>query len=83
MDRGLRVKLALDDSGTVGGMVQYLPIEQSFVEGKDLYFVLCIWVHGYKQGRGNYQKRGMGKAMLDAAEIDDKLLSTGPPLTYE
>ena len=25
--RGLRVKLALDDKGQVGGMIQYVPIE--------------------------------------------------------
>jgi len=72
-DRGLRVKLALDDRGEVGGMVQYVPIELSpGAEGKDLYFVLCIWVHGHKKGRGNFQKRGMGKALLRAAEEDVK-----------
>ena len=73
-DRGLRVKLALDDQGQVGGMIQYVPIEESFAEGRDLYFVNCIWVHGYKKGRGNYQKRGMGKALLRAAEADAKTL---------
>ena len=26
-ERGLRVKLALDDAGQVGGMIQYVPIE--------------------------------------------------------
>jgi len=70
-DRGLRVKLALDDRGEVGGMIQYVPIELSpGAEGKDLYFVLCIWVHGHKKGRGNFQKKGMGKALLRAAEED-------------
>jgi len=69
-DKGLRVKLALDDNGVVGGMIQYLPIEESFVEGRGLYFVLCIWVHGSKRGRGNFQKKGMGKALLEAAEKD-------------
>jgi GNAT superfamily N-acetyltransferase len=69
-DRGLRVKLALDDKGVVGGMIQYVPIEKSLVDGHDLYFVLCIWVHGHKQGRGNFQKRGMGTALLEAAEKD-------------
>ena len=59
--RGLRVKLALDDAGTVGGMIQYLPIEESFASGKDLYFILCIWVHGYKQGRGNFRKTRNGQ----------------------
>jgi len=69
-DKGLCVKLAQDDDGKVGGMIQYIPIEQSFVEGKNLYFVLCIWIHGYKKGRGNFQKRGMGKALLKAAVED-------------
>ncbi len=74
-DRGLRVKLAEDDSGTIAGMIQYLPIEHSIAEGQDLYFVLCIWVHGHKQGPGNLQKRGMGKALLQAAEADVRDLS--------
>lgn len=73
-DKGLRVKLALDDKGEVGGMIQYLPIEHSHVEGKDLYFINCIWVHGHKKGRGNFQKKGMGKALLEAAEADVKTL---------
>ncbi len=73
-DRGLRVKLALDDQGQVGGMIQYVPIEESFAESRDLYFVNCIWVHGYRKGRGNFQKRGMGKALLRAAEADAKEL---------
>jgi len=68
--RGLRVKLALDDMGTVGGMIQYAPIEHAFVEGKDLYFIYCIWVHGYKKGRGDFQRQGMGKALLAVAEND-------------
>jgi N-acetylglutamate synthase-like GNAT family acetyltransferase len=73
-DRGLNVKLAEDDSGTIGGMIQYVPVEQSIIDGKDLYFIYCIWVHGHKQGRGNLQKRGMGKALLNAAEADAKAL---------
>ncbi len=67
---GLRVKLVKDDAGTVGGMIQYGPIENVPVEGRDLYYVYCIWVHGYAKGRGNFQKRGMGKALLQAAEDD-------------
>jgi len=69
-DKGLRVKFALDDNNVVGGMIQYVPIEHSMVEGENLYVVLCIWVHGHKQGRGDYRKRGMGKALLQAAEED-------------
>ncbi len=75
-NKGLRVKLALDDSGEVGGMIQYIPIEHSFAEGKALYFINCIWVHGHKQGRGNFQKRGLGKALLQAAENDVKAIGT-------
>lgn len=73
-DQGLRVKLAQDDNGVVGGMIQYFPIEHSWVEGKDLYFISCVWVHSYKQGRGDFRGRGMGKAMLKAAEEDAKQL---------
>ena len=68
--QGLRVKLALDDAGTVAGMIQYLPIEHSDVRGRGLYFIYCIWVHGHPKGRGNFQKRGMGTALLEAAEED-------------
>jgi N-acetylglutamate synthase-like GNAT family acetyltransferase len=67
---GLGVKLALHDSGQVGGMIQYLPVEHSTVEGKDLYMIQCIWVHGHKKGRGNFQGKGMGKALLHSAEED-------------
>jgi len=73
-DKGLRVKLAQDDKGEIGGMIQYVPSELSFVEGTDLYVILCIWVHGHKQGRGNMQKKGMGKALLKAAEEDVQTL---------
>ena len=69
-DKGLRVKLAVDDDKACG-MIQYIPVEYSFIEGNDLYFITCIWVHGYrKQGVGNYQKRGIGKSLLRAAEED-------------
>ena len=64
-ERGLRVKLARDDKGEVGGMIQYAPIEETHVLGKDLYFAYCIWVHGYDEGRGNFQKKGMGKRGIE------------------
>lgn len=73
-EKGLRVKLAMDENEKVGGMIEYMPIEYAFAEGADLYFINCIWVHGYKKGRGNFQKRGMGKALLKAAEEDVKSL---------
>ena len=72
--RGLRAKLAVDDQGTVGGMIQYLPIEQSSARGRGLYFIQCIWVHGHKEGRGDFRGRGMGSALLAAAEADARAL---------
>ncbi len=73
-ERGLRVKLARDERGEIGGMIQYLPIKHSAAEGRDLYFIQCIWVHGHKKGRGDFRKRGMGKALLAAAEEDARAL---------
>ena len=71
-DKGLGVKLAIDDGGDVAGMIQYVPIELSFAEGKDLYFINCIWVHGHREGRGDFQKKGFGTALLQTAESDVK-----------
>ncbi|OGU55804.1 MAG: hypothetical protein A2V66_01315 [Ignavibacteria bacterium RBG_13_36_8] len=73
-DKGLRVKIAVEDD-KVCGMIQYLPIENSFIEGRDLYFIKCIWVHGYKQGIGNFQKKGIGTALLKTAEEDVRSLN--------
>lgn len=70
LQRGLRAKIALDDNGLEGGMIQYGPIEYSMVAGTGLYFIYCIHVHGYKQGRGDFRGRGMGQALLRAAEED-------------
>jgi len=69
-EKGLRVKLALDENGEAGGMIQYIPIEESFADGRDLYFIQCIWVHKHAEGRGDFTHRGMGTALLDAAERD-------------
>jgi GNAT superfamily N-acetyltransferase len=66
--------MSRDDVGSIGGMIQYLPVEHSWIEGEDIYFILCIWVHGYKEGRGDFRKRGMGKALLKAAEEDAREL---------
>ncbi len=71
-EKGLGVKLAVDDNKTAIGMIQYMPIEYSNAEGKDLYFIDCIWVHGYNEGIGNHQKKGVGIALLQAAEEDAK-----------
>jgi hypothetical protein len=81
-DKGLKVKFALDDNNVIGGMIQYLPVEHSIFEGENLFAVLCIWVHGHKQGRGDYRNRGMGKALLKAAEDDSRQLGANGLATW-
>lgn len=67
-DKGLFVKLAITDDNVPYGMIQCVPIDYSPAIGRNLYFVDCIWVHGYKEGIGNHQKTGTGIALLKAAE---------------
>ncbi len=69
-ERGLRVKLALDAEGRVGGMIQYLPIEHAPALGHGLEFVLCVGVRGRPRDGTSFQGRGMGTALLEAAEAD-------------
>jgi GNAT superfamily N-acetyltransferase len=69
-ERGLGVKLALDEQGRAIGMIQYLPIEHTPALGSGLYMILCIWVHGHKQGVGDRQGHGVGRSLLAAAEED-------------
>lgn len=72
-DKGLRVKLAEADDKSIVGMIQYMPAELGFVEnGQGFYLIKCIWVHGYKEGVGNWQKKGVGSMLLQAAEDDCK-----------
>ncbi len=72
---GLRVKLARDDTKIVG-MIQYIPVQYAPLHGKDIHYIYCIWVHGHTKGVGNYQKRGIGKLLLKAAEEDAKKLGS-------
>lgn len=74
--QGLRIKVAVSEEGTIGGMIHYVPIERVAVEGQDLHYMYCIWVHGYAEGRGDFRKRGMGKALLQAAEEDVRQLGS-------
>jgi len=67
---GYLLREGLIDIDVVCGMIQYLPIEYSMFEGENLHAVLCIWVHGHKEGIGDRRKKGMGKALLQAAEKD-------------
>jgi len=71
-EKGLRVKLARNDAGVIAGMIQYAPVEHSWVEGENLYFIYCIWVHGHKKGRGDLRGNGTGITLLKAAEDDVK-----------
>ena len=75
-ERGLRVKLAREDDGRVVGMIQYAPAEATPIEGEGIHYVYCVWVHGYDQGPGNHQGRGIGKRLLAAAEEDAKALGS-------
>ncbi|HRY72856.1 MAG TPA: GNAT family N-acetyltransferase [Spirochaetia bacterium] len=72
-EKGFRVKVAREEGKAVG-MIQYGPAELAPIEGKGLYYVYCVWVHGYKEGVGNRQRRGLGKALLRAAEEDARAL---------
>ncbi len=81
-DKGLKVKFALDDNNVIGGMIQYIPSEYSICEAQNLYVVLCIWVHGHKKGRGDYRKRGMGTALLKAAEEDVRQMGADGLVTW-
>ncbi len=72
--QGLRVKLARDDENKIVGMIHYVPIEHAPAIGADLYYVYCVWVHGHKEGVGDNQKKGIGKALLEAAEKDAESL---------
>ena len=81
-DKGLKVKFAVDDNNVIGGMIQYIPVEYSMVDGENLYVVMCIWVHGHKQGRGDHRKQGMGSTLLKAAEEDVKQLGANGLVTW-
>ena len=81
-DNGLRVKLAKDDDGNICGMIHYVPSEYSFIDEEGFYIIQCIWVHGYKQGVGNQQKKGTGTALIEAAEEDCKTMGTKALLAW-
>jgi len=71
-DGGLGVKLAIDDDGEVAGMLQYSDrrLAPFIVADEGTWVVHCIWVHLYGRGIGNRGGRGIGSALLRAAEED-------------
>lgn len=71
-ERGLGVKLAIDDDGVVAGMIQYSDrrLAPFVVADEGTWVVHCVWVHLYESGIGDRSGRGMGKALLRAAEED-------------
>lgn len=75
--QGLRVKLARNEKNEIVGMIQYIPVEHSPIIGSNLYYIYCIWVHGYNKGVGNHQKKGIGTLLLEAAEKDCRELGAG------
>lgn len=52
------------------GMIQYVPIEYGFAEGKNMYIIQCIWVNGYDEAFGPKQRKGYGTELLQKA-IED------------
>ncbi|MHA1451965.1 MAG: GNAT family N-acetyltransferase [Promethearchaeota archaeon] len=69
---GLRAKVLIEDNGDVVGLCQYLPIEHSPFEGKDMLAILCMWIHGYEHLIGNQQGKGYGRFFLEHVEEDAK-----------
>lgn len=69
-EKGLRVKVARGDDGRLGGMIHYLPIEETAIMGENLFFVLCIWVPPKKGRPATLRGTGAGSALLKSAEAD-------------
>ena len=68
--RGHRAKVLKDDAGRVVGLTNYIPVEHSPYEGRNLMAILCMWIHGYDHLVGNQQAKGYGRFMLGEIEAD-------------
>jgi hypothetical protein len=84
-DKGVRVKLAQQDNGVIGGMIQYMPIEHSMFEGNNLACVRTLRAAGEYEDRiriteydtlDEHVFREWG--ISDGIFIDGKELNTGP-----
>ena len=71
----LNVIMKKEDDDYVG-MIQYVPIEYGIAEGKNMYFIQCIWVNGYDEAFGPKQKKGYGTELLGKAIEDVKSKGT-------
>ncbi|MBL7032648.1 MAG: hypothetical protein ISR91_00735 [Candidatus Delongbacteria bacterium] len=74
LEKGYRAKVLHLDSGEIAGLGQYIPIEESFIQGERLMVILCLWVHGYDHHIGNRQGNGYGRFMLE--QIEAEILAT-------
>lgn len=68
--KGHRARVLKDDQGQVVGLTNYIPVEHSPYEGRNLMAILCMWIHGYEHGVGNKQAQGYGRFMLAGIETD-------------
>jgi GNAT superfamily N-acetyltransferase len=68
--KGHRAKVLLDDLDQVVGLANYIPVEHSPYEGRNLMAILCMWIHGYDHLIGNQQSRGYGRFVLAEIEAD-------------
>ncbi len=74
-ERGLRAKLAVDERNVPVGMIQYVPASETLLgDAPGAYFIYCVWVVRYEDDRGNHQGKGIGTALLEAAEVDAQSL---------
>lgn len=71
--KGHRAKVLKDDQDQVVGLTNYIPIEHSPYEGRNLMAILCMWIHGYEHLVGNQQARGYGRFMLERIEADARV----------
>ncbi|MFW5717025.1 MAG: GNAT family N-acetyltransferase [Spirochaetota bacterium] len=78
MGHGFGAKLARLSDGSLAGMIQYLPIAESPAAGENLFFVSCVWIPPAKRNAAGRQRgRGIGSALLRAAEEDARARGAG------
>jgi len=68
--KGHQAKVLIDDQDQVVGLTNYIPVEHSPYEGRNLMAILCMWIHGYDHLVGNQQSQGYGRFMLEQIEAD-------------